>query len=87
LKGYSFSGLQLNENGEESDVDLIVISNSFRGLSSLERAKMLLEDWSFVEELDLLMYTPEEFDKIRQRLLVREMLAHAVDLTPNRVQR
>lgn len=72
---------------KNSDVDLIVVSESFRGRNSLERAKILLEDWVFVEELDLLMYTPEEFDNIKQRLLVREMLADALDLTPNRDKR
>jgi uncharacterized protein len=77
-----FGSTAKQKRRKESDVDLIVVSSSFRGLSSLERGKILLEDWSFVEELDLLMYTPEEFEKISQRPLVREMIAEALNLTP-----
>ncbi len=65
-----------------SDIDLIVVSKNFMGLTSLERGKMLLEDWSFLEELDLLMYTPEEFKKVSKRPLVKEMIIEALDLTP-----
>ena len=68
----------------DSDVDLIIISKSFAGHTSLERGKMLLENWPFVEELDLLMYTPEEFESISKRPLVKEMIADALNLTPKK---
>lgn len=68
----------------ESDIDLIVVSKSFSGLSSIDRGKKLLEYWSFVEELDLLMYTPEEFQRISRRPLVKQMIAEALDLTPRK---
>jgi hypothetical protein len=47
---------------------------------------MLLEDWSFVEELDLLMYTPEEFKRVSERPLVKEMIADALNLTPRKTK-
>jgi predicted nucleotidyltransferase len=65
-----------------SDIDLIVVSKSFRGLTSLKRGDLLLEDWSYVEELDLLMYTPEEFERISKRPLVKEMISNALNFTP-----
>ena len=65
-----------------SDIDLIIVSKSFHGLTSLKRGNLLLEDWSYVEELDLLMYTPEEFERVSKRPLVKEMIADALNLTP-----
>lgn len=79
-----FGSTAKRKRRKSSDVDLIVVSKNFSGLNSLERGKMLLEDWSFVEELDLLMYTPEEFERIRKRPLIKEMIADALNLTPKK---
>ena len=75
-----FGSTAKHKRKNESDIDLIVVSKSFKGLSSLERGNILLEDWPFVEELDLLMYTPEEFEKVSKRPLVKEMIAEALNL-------
>jgi predicted nucleotidyltransferase len=79
-----FGSTAKQKRRKDSDVDLIVVSKSFSGLNSLERGKMLLEDWPFVEELDLLMYTPEEFERVSKRPLVKEMITDALDLTPKK---
>jgi len=81
-KVFLFGSTAKQKRKTDSDIDLIVVSKSFMGLTSLERGKILLEYWSFVEELDLLMYTPDEFQKVRKRPLVKEMIADALDLTP-----
>ena len=77
-----FGSTAKHKRRKNSDVDLIVVSKSFSGLNNLERGKMLLDNWSFVEELDLLMYTPEEFERVSKRPLVKEMIAEALNLTP-----
>ena len=79
-----FGSTAKHKRQKSSDIDLIVVSKSFSGLNSLERGKMLLEDWSFVEELDLLMYTPEEFERVSKRPLVQEMIVDALNLTPRK---
>ena len=81
-----FGSTAKHKRRKGSDVDLIVVSKSFSGLNSLERGKMLLEDWSFVEELDLLMYTPDEFERISKRPLVKEMIVDALNLTPRKTR-
>lgn len=81
-----FGSTARQKRRKESDIDLIIISKSFAGLTGLERGNMLLEDWSFVEELDLLLYTPEEFERVSKRPLVTEMLAHALNLTPKKTR-
>lgn len=77
-----FGSTTKQKRRKESDIDLIIVSKSFSSLNSIERGKILLEDWPFVEELDLLMYTPEEFERVSKRPLVKEMIANALDLTP-----
>jgi predicted nucleotidyltransferase len=66
----------------ESDVDLIIVSESFNGLTSLERNEQLLELWPYVEELELLAYTLQEFALIKDRMLMKEILSYAIDLKP-----
>jgi len=53
---------------EESDLDLVIISENFKGLNYLERAKIALDlEWKIIDALDkpvdLLFYSPEEWEK------------------------
>lgn len=79
-KVFLFGSTAKQKRRKDSDIDLILISKSFRGLNSIERGRILLENWPFVEELDLLMYTPEEFEKVSQRPLVKEMIKGVLTL-------
>ena len=52
----------------ESDLDLLVVSERFRGVPFLERASTLLADIDIPFATDVLCYTPEEFDRKRHEL-------------------
>jgi predicted nucleotidyltransferase len=65
-----------------SDVDLIIVSKGFSAVHELERTGMLLDLWPYVEELEILAYTPEEFSQVKDRFMMKKILAYAVDLTP-----
>ncbi len=71
---------------EESDVDLIIISKAFREVHELERIGMLLELWPYLEELQILAYTPEEFSQVKDRFMIKKILAYALDLTPKKTR-
>ncbi len=63
----------------ESDLDLLVVSERFRGVSFLERTSALLADLDLPFSADVLCYTPEEFARKRRehgivRLAVEEGL-------------
>ena len=49
----------------ESDLDLIIASRRFRGVSFLERASRLITDLNLSLPADILCYTPEEFARKR----------------------
>lgn len=53
---------------DDSDVDLLVVSESFRDVPFLERATAVLRDVDFPFAVDVLCYTPEEFERKRQEL-------------------
>jgi hypothetical protein len=46
---------------EDSDLDLLVVSEAFRGVPFLTRSSLLLDDLNLPFAVDLLCYTPEEF--------------------------
>jgi predicted nucleotidyltransferase len=51
-----------------SDLDLLVVSERFRGVPFLERASNLLIDFDLPFATDLLCYTPDEFARKRREL-------------------
>jgi len=50
----------------ESDIDLLVVSEAFRSLSFLERATAVLTELDAPFAVDVLCYTPEEFERKRE---------------------
>lgn len=65
----------------ESDLDLLVVSERFRGVSFLERASALLAELDLPFPTDVLCYTPEEFArKRREHGIVRLALEEGLRL-------
>ncbi|MEM0024544.1 MAG: nucleotidyltransferase domain-containing protein [Thermofilaceae archaeon] len=67
---YLFGSYARGDWLRDSDVDLIVVSPAFRGLNLGERyllVRRLLPDTISVE---LLLYTPEEFERLRGRSVI-----------------
>ena len=65
----------------ESDLDLLVVYERFRGISFLERASTVLEDLDLPFATDVLCYTPEEFARKRRELgIVSQALEEGLPL-------
>ena len=61
--------------GENSDIDLIIISDKFEGLSSLKRPVELYLEWDLDYPVDFVCFTTKEFEKLKRRVsLVKEAL-------------
>ena len=65
---------------QESDIDLIIVSKGFEGMSIPERQGAVQKEWDHPEELQALTYTPAEFSQVSKRLTMREILAYAVEV-------
>lgn len=65
----------------DSDLDLIIVSKDFSDLSFRDRVIEVQKLWSGNVELEVLCYTPEEFNKKKNRQgLVREANKEGVAL-------
>ncbi len=63
-----FGSIAHGENIKESDIDLIIVSNKFKGINFLERIEKVLLEVDFDEPVDVLCYTEEEFNVKKEQL-------------------
>ena len=54
----------------ESDIDLIIVSDIFKGQEFLGRMAQFLKEVRFSEHIDAICYTPEEFDRKKSENLI-----------------
>jgi predicted nucleotidyltransferase len=62
-----FGSFQKGNNHKESDIDMIIISDSFEGRNLFERINMTLKAESdvrsrYIVPMDILLKTPKEYD-------------------------
>lgn len=55
------------EAGVDSDLDVILVSEVFQKIPFIERMAVLLKKFDFPTHVDYICYTPEEFEKIKNR--------------------
>jgi len=63
-----FGSRARNDHLQDSDIDLIIISNDFEGTPFPERMDKLILHWESPHDLEALCYTPQEFKKKQQQI-------------------
>lgn len=64
-----------------SDVDLLLVSDAFEGIAFPDRPSKLYQHWEGGLPLEILCYTPTEFDKKRRMIgLVRDAVEEGISL-------
>lgn len=77
-RAYIFGSTARGERGAASDLDLIVVSRGFTGLSLPDRLALLSKDWRYRLMPDLHALTPNEFRaRLRDSLIFREIMKTA----------
>jgi len=61
-----FGSRARGEAGEGSDIDVIVVADSFRDIPFLKRMPFLLKLVRFEKHIDFLCYTEEEFEQVKE---------------------
>lgn|SRR3989338_5370869 len=57
----------------DSDIDLIIVSDKFKGKKSFKRSLGFYKYWELDYPVDFLCYTPREFNRLKaQMTIVRE---------------
>ncbi len=68
---------------KDSDIDLIIVSDSFKGKGILERAPPLYLEWDLVLPVDFICYTKKEFRELASQVsIVSEALKEGVRIPP-----
>lgn len=74
-KAVIFGSSVRGEFKENSDIDIIVISNEFEGKSPLKRPVKLYLEWNLDYPVDFICYTIKEFEELKKKpSIVREAL-------------
>ena len=77
-----FGSMATGESHKDSDIDLIIVSQSFRKVSFWKRAIALYDYWDLDYPVDFLCLTPEEFEKRRKQVgIVSEAVKGGIEIT------
>ena len=77
-----FGSRARGDNLIDSDVDLIIVSGDFEGIPYYERMDKLILLWKSPLDLDVLCYTPEEFQMKQDEIcIVRQALKEGIEIT------
>ena len=69
------------KSSDESDIDVIIVSDFFNGKPFLGRMPFMLRLVRFPWPIDFLCYTPEEFEKIQHdSIIVKEAMREGIML-------
>ena len=65
----------------ESDYDMIIVSEKFRGINFVRRMEKVYKLWDLDERADIICYTPEEFEEKKKQIgLVRRAVEEGIML-------
>jgi|SRR3989344_6508374 len=78
---YLFGSMASGSHHKDSDVDLILVSEKFRGKNVMQRSPPLHMKWRLKYPVDMLCYTPEEFNKLKRQItIVREAVRSGIKI-------
>lgn len=77
-----FGSRARGEEHEDSDIDLIIVSDEFKSLNFIKRAAKMYDCWDLDYPVDFLCFTPEEFEKkTRGVSIVSEAVKEGIEIT------
>lgn len=82
VKVFLFGSRVFGNTTEDSDIDIIIISDTFIGIPFLKIIEIVLKTANFPKHIDCLCYTHKEFIKIRNSSsIVREAMEQVMEVT------
>jgi len=65
-----FGSRARGEAGKDSDIDVIIVSEAFRGTRFVKRMSTVLKMVNFPRHVDFICYTSEEFERMKGSSIV-----------------
>lgn len=79
-----FGSRARGDEREDSDIDIIIISNDFENMSFFERGAAMYNYWDLKMPVDFICYTEEEFNTLRKKIsIVKEALKNGIIIRQN----
>jgi len=76
-----FGSRARGEEHEDSDIDIIIVSNEFKSLNFIKRASKMYDYWDLDYPVDFLCFTPEEFEKKNKGVsIVSEAMKEGIEI-------
>ena len=76
-----FGSRSKGKTGKDTDIDLIIVSQKFRGLDFFKRGAKMYDYWSLRYPVDFLCYSPEEFEREKKRIsIVKQAVEEGVEI-------
>lgn len=76
-----FGSRARGDNLKESDVDLLIVSKKFEGISLRDRMAEAYGPWNNKIDLEIICYTPEEFEKKSKQIgIVKQAIKEGINL-------
>lgn len=81
-KAIFFGSRAKGDSLKDSDFDILLVSEDFKGIFLSKRISMMYEFWRhYPLEIEPLCYTPEEFNKLKNQIgIVREAVKHGFEI-------
>lgn len=68
-QGLWFFGSRVTDRATaDSDIDMILVSDKFKGIKFINRMGTFLKQFDFSRHIDAICYTPEEFEKKKNEI-------------------
>jgi len=81
MKMVFFGSRTTDKQHRDSDIDLIIVSQKFRGLNFFKRGARMYDYWDIGYPVDFLCYTPGEFKKLSKQItIVSQALKEGVEI-------
>jgi len=78
---YLFGSYARGDWLNDSDLDLIVISNKFKNMSLEKRYRIVRSLLPTNISVELLLYTPEEFEKIKKKsIIIKDAMEYWIEI-------
>jgi len=66
---------------DDSDIDVIIIAESFREIPFVNRMATVMKSVRFSKHIDYLCYTPDEYERLKDRSsILRDAASYAVEV-------
>jgi len=76
-----FGSRARGDNLVRSDYDIVVVSRKFENVHFLERISNLLKLWDYDYDIDILPYTPKEFEQKKKEIgIVAEAINEGIEV-------